>query len=186
MSVGFVGNEQVDSLRVADADGMDFDFPFRHEFRYRLRVDPHVRFAVGDEDDVFVTSGAGKAFGREQEPFADVGSRQTGNFLMNGIGRDFGEDCRKGIHVARERAEKKGLPGEYHESEAVSVAFHDEIREHALSRFQTVRTQVFREHRFGNVEDEDYVGTFFGFRGFHIRIPRISQERGKARDDEAA
>ena len=143
-----VGNEEVDALGVSDTDGMDLDFPFGHELRNGFGIDSHVRFAVGHEHDVLVSGRAGKAFGREQESFSDVRSRQSRDFLVDGIGGDFRKNGGERFGIARKRTEEKRFSCENHESKPVAVPFRDEVRENAFGCLDAVGREVFREHRF--------------------------------------
>lgn len=158
---------------------MDFYAFFGHEFGNGLRIDADVRLAVGYEDHVLVPGRSRQAFGGEKKPFADIRSRKSGYFLPDGIGGNLREYRGKRADISRQRAEKKRLSGEYHESEPVAITFRDEIREHPLGRFQSVGGEVFREHGFGNVEHEHDVGAFFRFRLFDVRISRIGRKYGQ-------
>lgn len=73
-SGSLIGNEEVDTFRVADSYRMDFHVFFGHQLGDGLRIDADVRLAVGHENHVLIPSGPGETFRSEKESFADVRS----------------------------------------------------------------------------------------------------------------
>lgn len=143
-----VGHEKVDSSRVPNSHGVHFYSFFLQEFRDGSWIDPHVGFAVGYEDDVFVAGSPGERFGSKKQSFSDVGSRKSRNFLSNRIGRNLRKNCGKRFQIGGERRKKKGFSRKNDESKTVSVALRDKLRDDLFRHVDAIGHEVFREHRF--------------------------------------